>query len=41
MGFELMIPDEIPATPAPTPEQVKLIRGRVDPNGMLLEAKVE
>ena len=36
-----MIPDEIPATPAPTPEQVELIRGRVDPNGMLLEAKVE
>ena len=40
-GFELLIPDEIPTTTAPTPEQVELIRGRIDPNGMLLEAKVQ
>ena len=40
-GFGLLIPDEIPTTPAPTAEQVELIRGRVDPKGMLLEAKVQ
>lgn len=40
-GFELLIPDEVPTTPAPTPEQVELIRGRIDPDGLLLEAKVQ
>ncbi len=39
-GFDLLIPDEIEETPPPTPEQVALIRESIDPDGMLLEAKV-
>ena len=40
-GFELLIPDDVPETPKPTPEQVKLIRDTIDPDGLLLEAKVQ
>lgn len=39
-GFELIIPDSIPETPIPTAEQVRLIREEIDPDGMLLLAKV-
>lgn len=40
-GFELLRPDTIPTTPEPTPEQVRLIRERIDPDGLLLDAKVQ
>ena len=33
-GFELGIPDEIPATEPPTAEQLDLIRNKIDPNGL-------
>ena len=32
-GFELLLPDMIPLTPVPTPEQVRLLRERIDPEG--------
>ena len=32
-GFELIIPDPIPETPAPTEEELRLIREVVDPSG--------
>ena len=32
-GFELLLPDTIPLTPVPTPEQVRLLRERIDPEG--------
>jgi glutaconate CoA-transferase subunit B len=40
-GFELLVPADVPQTPAPTPEQVELIRTGIDPDGVLLEAKVQ
>ena len=40
-AFELVIPETIETTPEPTPEQVKLIRERIDPDGLLLDAKVQ
>ena len=39
-GFELVVPSNVPQTPEPSTEQVDLIRNRIDPDGMLLEAKV-
>src|SRR5262249_34587698 len=33
-GFELVVPDSVPVTPAPTPEQVRLLREVIDPDGM-------
>lgn len=34
-GFELLLPDgDVPETPAPTQEQVRLIREAIDPDGM-------
>lgn len=38
-GFALVVPPEVPATPAPTSEQVRLIRGRFDPEGLFLKAR--
>ncbi|HEU5385959.1 MAG TPA: CoA-transferase [Streptosporangiaceae bacterium] len=32
-GFPLVIPDEVPVTPAPTAEELGLIRNRLDPTG--------
>ena len=34
-GFELAIPDEVVTTPAPTHEQLELLRGRIDREGLL------
>ena len=33
-GFELVIPTDVPTTPEPTGEQVRLIREVIDPDGM-------
>jgi glutaconate CoA-transferase subunit B len=33
-GFELLIPDKVPETEAPTVEQVKILREKVDPKSM-------
>jgi len=33
-GFPLTVPDEVPATRLPTPEELALIRGRLDPSGL-------
>ena len=38
MNFKPLIPDKIVETPAPTEEQVKLIRETIDPNKQLLRA---
>lgn len=32
-GFALDVPAEVPATPEPTPEQLCLLRERIDPRG--------
>jgi acyl CoA:acetate/3-ketoacid CoA transferase beta subunit len=32
-GFPLVVPEEVPETRLPTPEELALIRGRLDPNG--------
>lgn len=32
-GFPLAVPDDVPATRLPTPEELALIRGRLDPAG--------
>jgi acyl CoA:acetate/3-ketoacid CoA transferase beta subunit len=32
-GFPLAVPDEVPATRLPTPQELALIRGRLDPAG--------
>ena len=32
-GFELEVPDDIPVTAEPTPEQVRLLREEIDPSG--------
>jgi len=34
MGFSPIIPEHVPTTTPPTPEQVRLIREEIDPNGM-------
>jgi glutaconate CoA-transferase, subunit B len=36
-GFEVIIPREVPMTPAPTTEELKVLRERVDVDGMLRE----
>jgi acyl CoA:acetate/3-ketoacid CoA transferase beta subunit len=33
-GFELVIPDRVPETRAPTPEEIRLIREVLDPDGI-------
>ncbi len=40
-GFALEFPDPTPPTPPPTPEEVELIRTRIDPRGLWLQAKVQ
>jgi len=39
-GFALELLDPIPATPAPTAEEIRLIRTQIDPKGLFLHAKV-
>jgi glutaconate CoA-transferase subunit B len=39
-GFDLLVSDDVEQTPIPTEDQISLIRERVDPDGILLEAKV-
>jgi glutaconate CoA-transferase, subunit B len=34
-GFELVVSDEVPLTPEPTPEQLRLLRERIDVEGRL------
>ncbi|MBI3068995.1 MAG: hypothetical protein HYY79_09040 [Betaproteobacteria bacterium] len=34
-GFELIIPDEIPVTEPPTPDELRLLRKRIDVEGVL------
>ncbi|HEX6081703.1 MAG TPA: CoA-transferase [Methylomirabilota bacterium] len=34
-GFELLVPAHVPVTPAPTAEELLILRGRVDPQGLL------
>ena len=34
-GFELMVPSRVPVTPLPTAEELAILRGRVDPQGLL------
>jgi glutaconate CoA-transferase, subunit B len=34
-GFPLVVPDEVPTTGAPTPEELHILRRRVDPQGLL------
>jgi hypothetical protein len=33
-GFELDIPETVPTTPLPTPEELRLIREVIDPTGL-------
>lgn len=33
-GFELVIPDPLPETRVPTPEEIRLLHERLDPNGI-------
>ena len=33
-GFALAVPDEAPVTRLPTPEELALIRGQLDPAGL-------
>src|SRR5712691_4174031 len=35
-GFPLRIPSEVPATPLPTPEEVRLLQEEIDPKGIYL-----
>jgi glutaconate CoA-transferase subunit B len=39
-GFELVVPDEIPVTAEPTAEQLRLLRERIDVEGVLRKAGV-
>jgi acyl CoA:acetate/3-ketoacid CoA transferase beta subunit len=32
-GFKLAVPDDVPVTRSPTPAELALIRGRLDPDG--------
>jgi glutaconate CoA-transferase subunit B len=34
-GFELVIPDDVEETPAPTERELAVLRERVDPTGIL------
>lgn len=34
-GFDLILPDEIPVTPPPSEEELRLLRAEVDPKGIL------
>jgi len=34
-GFELVIPEKVPTTPAPTAEELEIIRTRADHRGVL------
>lgn len=34
-GFDLVVPPAVPVTPLPTPEELAILRGRVDPQGLL------
>jgi glutaconate CoA-transferase subunit B len=34
-GFKPIVPDHVPTTPAPTAEQVVLLRNRIDVDGVL------
>ena len=34
-GFELVVPDDVPTTPEPTADQLKLLRERIDVEGLL------
>jgi acyl CoA:acetate/3-ketoacid CoA transferase beta subunit len=33
--FEILIPDDIPVSPEPTPEQLRILR-EIDPRGMVI-----
>ncbi len=37
-GFELAVPDQVPVTPAPTAEQLRLLRERIDRDGLLADS---
>ena len=37
-GFDLLVPDDAPTTPGPTEQQLELIRTKIDPKGMWLNA---
>ena len=34
-GFEFEVPDQVPETEPPTVEELEVLRGRVDPEGVL------
>lgn len=34
-GFEVIVPKNVPETPAPTPEEIWTLRERIDVEGML------
>jgi glutaconate CoA-transferase subunit B len=34
-GFEVIVPDKVPETPPPTPEEIWTLRRRIDIEGML------
>lgn len=36
-GFPLQVPEQIPATPLPTPQQLRLLRKEIDPQGARLK----
>lgn len=35
-GFELLIPDDVPTTKEPTPEELNLLREEIDPTGIVI-----
>jgi glutaconate CoA-transferase, subunit B len=35
-GFQLVVPDDVPDTAAPTPEELHILRTRIDPEGVYL-----
>jgi glutaconate CoA-transferase subunit B len=37
-GFPLQVPDNLPRTPLPTPEELRLLRAEIDPKGVYLGA---
>jgi glutaconate CoA-transferase subunit B len=37
-GFPLQVPDNLPRTPLPTPEELRLLREEIDPKGVYLGA---
>ncbi|SEQ26108.1 glutaconate CoA-transferase subunit B [Faunimonas pinastri] len=40
VGFDVVFADDLGATPAPTPEELRLIREEIDPEGLFLEARI-